>query len=62
VAHLDDLRDDRLLSPSDAEDLRKLAKVDRRRLTDREDRVSEPPHAEVGKLVVKELDTKLLGE
>ena len=62
VAHGEDLGDDGDLGPVDAKNLGELAEVDRRGLTDGEDWVAEPVHAEVPELVVKELDAELLRE
>lgn len=62
MAHLHDLGDDRILRPVDAKHLGELAQVDRRSLADGKDGVAEPPHAEVGKLLVEEGDAELLGE
>ena len=58
-AHGKNLGDDGPARPLDAEDLGQLLEVDGRSLSDGEDIVSEPAHAEVSELVVKELDAEL---
>jgi hypothetical protein len=60
LAHLNNLRDDSLLRPLNPKHLRQLPQVDRRGLTNREDGVAKPAHAEVGELVVEELHAELL--
>lgn len=61
-AHREDLRNDGSARPLYAEDLRQLLEVDRRALSDAEDVVTEPAHAEVAELVVEELNAELGGE
>lgn len=62
VTHSEDLGDDGALGPLDSKHLCQLPQVDRRGLPNRKDWVPKPSHAEVGELVVKELDAELLGE
>ena len=62
LAHSHHLRDDGALSPVDTEHFRQLPQVLSGSLSDREDSVSEPAHAKIAQLLVKELDSKLAGK
>lgn len=59
VTHSHHLRNDRLACPFDAKDLCQLLKVVRRSLTDREDSVAEPSHAQSTELLIKERNSEL---
>ena len=48
--------------PWQAKDFGKLSKIDRGRFSDRKDGISEPIHAEIAELFIKELDAQLVGE
>lgn len=62
LGHGRDLWHDRLARPLDAKDLCELLEVLRAGLTDAEDRVAEPGHAECAELLVEELDAQLACE
>lgn len=58
-AHGHDFGDNGLLGPLDTKHVRQLLEVYRCRLTDAENRVAEPCHAQGSQLVVKELHAEL---
>lgn len=62
LAHLDDLGQDRSLGPVHTENVGQLFQVDRGRLSDAKDGVSQPGHAEAPELFVKELHAELRRE
>lgn len=62
VTHLHDPRDDGLAGPLDAKHLSQLLQVVRGRLSDREDGVAKPTHAQGAELLVKELHTQLASQ
>lgn len=62
LSHSHDLRDDRPLGPVNAEYFRELPKILRSGLSNREDSVTKPPHAEITELLIEELDTQLAGK
>lgn len=62
VTHGHHLGNDGFAGPLDSKDLRQLLEVVGGRLTDGEDGVTEPLHAQVAQLLIKEADTKLAGE
>lgn len=62
VAHSHDLGNDRLAGPFHAKHLRQLLEIVGSGLTDREDSVAKPAHAQVAQLLVEELNTKLAGK
>lgn len=59
LPHGHDLRNDRLARPLNTENLCELLQVLCSSLSDREDRISQPSHAQVTQLLVEELDTQL---
>lgn len=59
VTHSHHLWNDRLACPLDSEDLRQLLQVVSRSLTDREDGVTKPSHAQSAELLVEELNSQL---
>jgi len=61
-AHGNDLGEDRLLGPLGAKDLGKLLQVEGGGLANRIHTISEPRHAEVAELLVKEVNSQLLRE
>lgn len=62
VTHGHNLGNDRLARPLDPKYLGQLLEVVGCRLSDREDGVSQPAHAEVAQLLIKELYAKLAGK
>ena len=59
LAHSHHLRDDGALSPVDTEHFRQLPQVLSGSLSDREDSITEPAHAEIAELLIEELDSQL---
>lgn len=59
ASHSHDLGNDLLTSPLDAKHLSQLLQVVCGSLTDREDSISQPAHAQVAEFLIKELDPKL---
>lgn len=62
VTHSHNLGDDSLAGPLNTENLSKLLQVVSSRFTNGEDGVSQPAHAQVAKLLIEELDTKLASQ
>lgn len=62
LSHCHDLGNNRLLGPVHSEHLRELPQVLGSSLPNREDSVTQPTHAEITKLLVKELDAELAGK
>jgi hypothetical protein len=62
AAHSDNLRDDSLVGPLHTKDICELLQVLSASLTDAEDGITEPTHAEVGKLLIEEFDAELRGQ
>lgn len=58
-SHGHNLRDDSLICPFDAKHLSELLEVVRSRLTDREDGVTQPGHAQRGELLIEEFHAQL---
>jgi hypothetical protein len=61
LAHSHHLRNNGIIGPLNAENLGQLLQVLGRRLTDREDGVAKPAHAQAAELLIKELYTELRG-
>lgn len=59
LAHLDDLGQNGSLGPIDTENVGQLFQVDRGRLSDAKDGVSQPGHAEAPELFVEKLHAEL---
>jgi hypothetical protein len=62
LAHGHDLGDNRLVGPLNTENLGELLQVLCRGLTDRENGVAQPAHAQAAELLIEELDAKLRGK
>lgn len=61
-SHCHDFGNDGLICPLNAENLGQLLEVMCCCFTDGEDRVTQPAHAQSGKLFVKEFDTELASQ
>lgn len=61
-AHSHHFRNDGLAGPLDAEDLGQLLEVAGRGISDREDRVTQPPHAQRTQFLIEELHPELAGK
>jgi hypothetical protein len=62
LTHGHDLGDNCLVGPLNTENLRELLQVLGRSLTDGENGVTEPAHAQAAELLVEELDAELRGK
>ena len=62
LPHGHNLRDDGALGPFDSEDFCKLPQILSGSLSNREDSVTEPAHAQIAELFVEKFDTELTSE
>ena len=61
-SHRHNLGNDGFVCPLDSKDFCKLFEIMCSSLTNREDSISQPPHAESCQLLIKKLDTKLASQ